>query len=142
MPGPERGAGSLPAAVADTHALLFHAGGSAKLGRRASAHFAACEVQQALVFVPAAVIWEAAVLARSGRGNLRRSVQSFFEDLFTNPSYQPVDLTPAQIYDADSLRFGKDPFDALICAAARSLDLPLLTRDSVIRASGVVRVLW
>jgi PIN domain nuclease of toxin-antitoxin system len=46
------------------------------------------------------------------------------------------------VYDADELRFTRDPFDALICAAARRMDLPLVTRDADIRASGAVRVLW
>ena len=69
-------------------------------------------------------------------------VRQFFADLFTNPAYQPLDLTPDQIYLADEMRFNRDPFDALICAAARSVDLPLITRDGEIRGSGAVKVLW
>ncbi len=132
----------LPAAVADTHALLFHAAASGALGRRAAAHFDACERQQALAYVPIAVIWEVSLLARASRINLRRPIQAFFDDLFSNPAYHPVDLTPEQIYLADDLRFTRDPFDALIVAAARTLALPLLTRDAAIRASGAVRVIW
>lgn len=132
----------VPAAVADTHALLFHAAAGRALGRRAAAHFAACERQQALVYVPVAVMWEISLLARVGRVNLRRSVRDFFGDLFSSPTYHPVDLDAEQIYRADELRFTRDPFDALIVAAARSLDLPLLTRDADIRASGTVRVIW
>ena len=132
----------LPAAVADTHALLFHAAGSKALGRRAATHFAACERQQALVYVPTAVIWEVSLLARASRINLRRPVRAFCDDLFSNPAYHPFDLTAEQVYVADDLRFTRDPFDALIVAAARTLALPLLTRDADIRASGAVRVLW
>ncbi|HYT65816.1 MAG TPA: type II toxin-antitoxin system VapC family toxin [Vicinamibacterales bacterium] len=134
----------MDAAVTDTHALLFHAGGSARLGKRAAAHFAAAEARQALVYVPAAVMWEVALLARAGRFNLRRSPREFFGDLFSNPAYQPYDLTAAQVLDADDLRgqISRDPFDALICAAARDLGLPLLTRDTEIGKSGVVRVTW
>ena len=40
------------------------------------------------------------------------------------------------------MRINRDPFDALICAAARELSLPLLTRDTEIEQSGAVRVLW
>ena len=47
-----------------------------------------------------------------------------------------------QVYRADEARPNRDPFDALICAAARHLELPLLTRDGDIRASGLVRVIW
>ena len=133
----------LAAAVTDTHPLLFHAAGTARLiGRRAAAHFAACEAQQALVYVPAAVIWEVTLLARVSRVNLHRHVREFFDDLFSNPCYQPMELTPAQIFEAGELRFTRDPFDGLICAAARALDLPLMTRDDLIRGSGTVLVLW
>jgi PIN domain nuclease of toxin-antitoxin system len=132
----------LDAAVADTHALLYYAGASRRLGKRAAAHFARAEAGEALVYVPAAVIWEAGLLARAGTFNLRRSPRAFFGDLFSNPAYQPHDLTAAQIFDADELRFNRDPFDALICAAARSLDLPLMTRDTDIEGSGAVTVLW
>lgn len=130
------------AAVTDTHALLYHAAASPRLGKRAAAHFRACEQRQALLYVPAAVIWETALLARSGNANLRRTVRGFFDDLFSNPAYQPYDLTATQIYDADGLRFSRDPFDALICAAARDLDLPLLTRDTDMTQSGAVRIIW
>lgn len=130
------------AAVTDTHALLFHAAGSGRLGRKAAAHYEACERREAIIYVPAAVIWECALLARAGRVNLRRSVRGFFEDLFSNPAYQPYDLTAAQVFDAEEMRVNRDPFDALICAAARALDLPLVTRDGDIRSSGLVRAIW
>jgi PIN domain nuclease of toxin-antitoxin system len=132
----------VPAAVADTHALLFHAAGGGQLGRRAAAHFDACERRQAMTFVPAAVIWECSLLARASRVNLRRTVRAFFDDLFSNPAYQPYDLTAPQVLVADDTRINRDPFDALICAAAIDLELPLLTRDADIRGSGRVRVLW
>ena len=132
----------IDAAVADTHALLYHAAASPRMGRRARAHFRRAEERTALVYVPAAVIWEVSLLARAGRFNLRRPPRAFFDDLFSNPAYQPHDLTAAQIFDADELRINRDPFDALICAAARALDLPLLSRDIEIERSGAVRVLW
>ena len=130
------------ALVTDTHPLLYHAAGGRQLSRRAAAHFKACDDHRGLIFVPAAVIWECSLLTRAGKIDLGRSIRSFFADLFSNPAYQPIELTPDQIYDADGLRPNRDPFDGLICAAARSLDLPLLTRDTLIEASGMVRVVW
>jgi len=130
------------AAVTDTHALVFHAAGTGKLGPRAKAFFDRCERREAILYVPTVVIWECSLLARVSRINLRRTVRAFFDDLFSNPAYQPIDVTPQQIYLADELRFNRDPFDALICAAARSVDLPLVTRDADIRGSGAVKVIW
>ena len=130
------------AAVTDTHALVFHAAGSGRLGPRAAAHFDACELREAIIYVPATVIWEVSLLARAVRINLRRPVRAFFEDLFSNPGYQPLDTTAEHVLIADELRFTRDPFDALIVAAARDLRLPLLTRDAAIRESGTVSILW
>jgi PIN domain nuclease of toxin-antitoxin system len=130
------------AALVDTHALVFHAAGGGRLGPKARRMFTAAEQRQAIVFVPAAVIWEVGLLARAVRINLRRPVREFFADLFSNPSFQPHPLGPDQVFDADELRFTRDPFDALIVAAARDLGLPLITRDAAIRASGVVSTIW
>jgi PIN domain nuclease of toxin-antitoxin system len=130
------------AAVTDTHALAFHAAGGGRLGRRARAHFDATERREAITYVPVAVIWEISLLARAVKINLHRPVREFFADLFSNPAYQAHDLNTIQAFDADELRFTRDPFDALICAAARDLDLPLLTRDVFIQESRAVRVLW
>ena len=132
----------LHAAVVDTHALIFHAAGSGRLGARAGQHLKACEERRAIAYVPIAVVWECSLLARASRISLRRPVRAFFDDLFSNPAYQPIDLTLEHVCLADELRFTRDPFDALICATARSLALPLITRDVSIRESGVVKVIW
>lgn len=132
----------IAAAVTDTHPLLFHAAGGGRLGRKAADYFAACERREALLYVPAVVMWECALLTRAGRVNLRQSVRRFFEDLFSNPAYQPYDLSAEQVLIGEEMRINRDPFDVLICAAARDLELPLITRDGDIRSSGAVRVIW
>jgi PIN domain nuclease of toxin-antitoxin system len=130
------------AVVTDTHPLVFHAAGGKRLGRAAARVFAAAEDRAALVYVPVAVMWECSLLGHVGRIHLGRSLQEFFSDLFSNPAYQPLDLTPDQLYLADRARPNNDPFDALMCAAARHLDLPLVTRGGDIRESGLVKVVW
>ena len=130
------------AVVTDTHPLLFHAAGGDRLGARAARLFERCERRETIIYVPAAVMWECSLLARVSRVNLRRSTRAFFDDLFSNPAFQPLDLTPDQVFDADELRFTRDPFDALIVAAAKVTDMPLITRDLMIRESGTVAVIW
>jgi PIN domain nuclease of toxin-antitoxin system len=129
-------------AVTDTHPLIFHAAGGRRLGPNATTLFERCERREATLYVPAAVIWECGLIARAGRVNLRRSVRAFFDDLFSNPAYQPLDLTAEQVLVADELRFARNPFDALIVATATTMSMPLVTRDGVIRQSGRVRVVW
>jgi len=129
-------------AVTDTHPLIFHAAGGGRLGPKAAAFFARCERREAVLYIPAAVIWECSLLARVARISLRRSVRAFFEDLFSNPAFQPLDLTPEQVFLADELRFTRDPFDGLIVAAAQTTGLALVTRDNSIRKAGAVPVIW
>jgi len=130
------------ALVTDTHPLLFWAAGGKRLGRRALRHFEDCERRHAILYVPVAVLWETALLVRTGRIELGRPVRAFFDDLFSNPAYQPLDLTPDQVYGAAETFSASDPFDALIAAAAMSLDLPLLTRDAALQASATLRTVW
>jgi PIN domain nuclease of toxin-antitoxin system len=120
---------------------VFHAAGSG-LGRRSTAFFNRCERREAILYVPVAVIWECSLLSRVAKIDLRRSVRSFFDDVFSNPAYQPLDLSPDQVFLAEEMRFNRDPFDGLIVAAARTLGLPLITRDRDIIDSGHVKVIW
>jgi PIN domain nuclease of toxin-antitoxin system len=137
-----RAVSDVTSAVTDTNALLFHASRSARLGRRARELFAAAEGREAVVYVPMAVVWEVTLLARRVRVNLHRPARSFFEDLFSNPAFQAHPLDPQQVFDAGDLRLLNDPFDALICAAARDLELPLMTADAEITASKLVTTIW
>jgi len=133
---------SLNGAVVDTHALVFHAAGTGQLGPRAAEWLDRCERREALVYVPTVVMWEVSLLARASRITLKRSVRSFFEDLFSNPSYQPIEMGMDDVYRAGELTFTRDPFDALICASALTLGVPLITRDALIRSSGTVAIIW
>ena len=132
----------LDAAVTDTHALVFHAAGGGRLGPRAAAIFARAERREAIIYVPAVVMWECSLLARVSRIHLRRTLREFFDDLFSNPAYQPLDVTPQQVFAANDMTFTRDPFDSLICASARTMGIALITRDAEIRASRAVRVIW
>lgn len=128
--------------MCDTQALLFHAGRDQRLGSQAAALFRACEARNAIVYVPVAVLWEISVLAQRGRIDLGRSLAGFTEDLFSNPAYHPLELSVEQVLLATELGPACDPFDALIVAAARLLDLPLVTSDPRIVESSPVRTVW
>jgi PIN domain nuclease of toxin-antitoxin system len=128
--------------VTDTHPLLFHAAGGKGLSTQARRSFQACESRDGIIYVPAAVVWETSLLARAGRVRLGRTARAFFDDLFANPAYQPLPLDNEQIFLADEERPNSDPFNALICASARKLELPLITRDADIAGSGLVSVVW
>ncbi len=99
-------------------------------------------MQETLLYVPMAVLWEVSLLSQRKRIELSERPREFFDNLFSNPAFQPLDLMPEQVYLADEVRVVSDPFDNLICAAALSLELPLITADSAIEEAGVVEILW
>jgi len=136
------GVADLRAAVTDTHPLVFHGAANKRLSARVAALFDRCERRDFIIYVPAAVIWECSLLARTGRIHLRRSTRDFFDDLFSNPAYQPLDISAADVFLADEMSFNRDPFDALIVASARTAGLPLITRDRAIQESGAVKTIW
>ena len=134
------GVAEVDAAVTDTHALLYHAAATPGSGAECRRAFRARRGAPRDRLRPRRRhVGGRAARARRRATSLRRPPRDFFADLFSNPAYQPYDLTPAQIFDADDLRINRDPFDALIFAAARDLGLPLLTRDTDIGASGACR---
>jgi PIN domain nuclease of toxin-antitoxin system len=130
------------AAVTDTHPLVYHSAGGQRLGKRAARLFEKCESREAILYVPVAVVWEYSQLVRSGRLGSLPSPREFFDVLFSNPAYQPFDLTTDQVLAAHQLGFSRDPFDGLIVSAALAVGLPLVTRDVEIVGSHSVDVLW
>ncbi len=130
------------AAVCDTHALVYYAFGGQRLGKRAAALFDACEAREAILYVPAIVIVEFSFVLARRLAHASMPLRDFFEGLFVNPAFQPFDLTPEQVYLASEARPNDDPFDGLICAAARRLGVPLITRDAAIADWGQVRTVW
>lgn len=134
--------GGPAAAVCDTHALVYHAFGGQRLGKRAAALFDACDAREATIYVPAVVMVEFGFVLAGRRSGSAAPLREYFSDLLANPAYQPFDLTPEQVFLADESRPNNDPFDGLICAAARRLDLPLITKDDDIQRWGKVRVVW
>ena len=128
--------------MCDTDALLFHAGRDPRLGGQAAALFAACEAQNAIIYVPVTALWEIDLLARQGQIDLGRPLAGFVEDLFSNPAYHPLELSLEQVLLAAAQGPHGDPFDALIIAAAQLLELPVVTGDAKIKESSPVRTLW
>jgi PIN domain nuclease of toxin-antitoxin system len=129
--------------VTDTHPLVFHAQGGSQLSPKAKKIFTAAEREEAIIYVPVIVLWELSLLLRVNKVRLAlRSVSAFSEALFSNPAYQVIDLSLSQVEAGEHKRPNEDPFDALICAAACSLGLPLITRDALISEADWIESVW
>lgn len=57
-------------------------------------------------------------------------------------NYELLPLLPDLVRGSRTLTAIPDIFDRLIVAEARRLGLPLISRDPIIRASGLVNLVW
>lgn len=132
----------MQSAVADSHCLIWMTAAPARLGRHASKFLARAARGETLVFVPALVLVEIAEAVWRGRFEPQAGWSRWQEQLLANPSFQPASLTATIALRAHSLYAIPARGDRLLAATALELGCPLITRDPVIAASGLVATLW
>ena len=133
----------MAAYVTDTHPLLwFVAAARRKLSTQVLGVFRRCEAGEDTVYVPAAVVWETALIVEQGKVRLAPSFRAWWDARFACPTliYTPLEL--GHIHEAYGLHALEGPLDRLIVGTARALDLPLLTKDKTITDSGLVEARW
>jgi PIN domain nuclease of toxin-antitoxin system len=133
----------MAAYVTDTHPLLWFAGAAkGKLSAQARRIFQRCETGEDVIYVPAAVVWETALIMERGNVQLRPSFLAWWNARFACPTliYAPLDLS--HIHEAYGLHALEGQLDRLIVGTTRVMALPLLTRDTVITSSSLVETRW
>jgi PIN domain nuclease of toxin-antitoxin system len=128
--------------VTDTHPLIWYASGKlSKLSRKALNAFNAASRGDALIYVPGFVLWEIALLLKIGRISLQESYRDWAEHLVAQPGFDTAPFTVDVTSEAYNYPFD-DPFDSVITATAKVMDLALITRDQDISDSGLIDILW
>lgn len=131
--------------VTDTHPLIWYlANEDRRLPKKVLAAFKSAEEASGThIWIPSAVAWE---LSRLMRKTNRITIASSFEELirenFFFKSLTLTELQPDDLVIAHSLNFNRDPFDSLIVATAKRLELPLITADGEITDSNSCDVFW
>lgn len=126
--------------VLDTHALVWFLTLPEKLGRQARRALTDIAAARAGGLVPVSTLLEVSLLRERRRTRLNvAAIAEAFEDM---PQMHFLDLDRDQANEYEALTILPDPFDRMIVAAARCAEAPLITADSVITDSGLVRVVW
>ena len=128
----------------DTHAALWLATAPAKLSGAATRAIrkAASSDGMALCSIS---LWELAMLLARGRVKLRTgSPDEFLEALVRTPGLRLVEVTPAIAVQAAAFpkSYSADPADRIIGATARTLGLAVVTKDSAMHDSPLIRTIW
>jgi PIN domain nuclease of toxin-antitoxin system len=126
----------------DTHALIWYAQEKwSLLGRQARRCFERADEGKGIIYVPTLCLVELSEAARAGALTLPGGFDAWTQGLLRSRRFIPVDLTVEIVTRSHSLFAIPERGDRLIAATAMDLDVPLITRDPEIAASGVA-VIW
>jgi predicted nucleic acid-binding protein len=126
--------------VTDTHSLLWHLYDLPQLGPNARTAFDVAGAGDATLLIPAIVLAEIIHVVERRRHDI--DVAEALDKIARAENYQvlPFDLAGAR--SLIPLTAIAELHDRMIVAAALAHDAPLITRDRVIAASGLVSVVW
>lgn len=129
--------------VADSHALVWYAQGSSRLSPAAAETLRDAEHTEGVVVSAATMIdlW----YVTQTTGGVNQALLTELRHLVVSShgvSLHPVDLAVTDEYRSIARETMRDPWDRLIVATAVALRLPLVTKDGLITASGLVETIW
>jgi PIN domain nuclease of toxin-antitoxin system len=127
-------------ACIDTHALIWHLSKPKRLGASAARLLRDADAGRVEVLVPAIVAVELSLLQEAGRRVV--GPPELHALLGAQPAFRLLPLDLPQALEFALLRTLRDPFDRMVVAAARVAGVPLITADSTIQASALVRTIW
>ncbi|MDH5552509.1 MAG: type II toxin-antitoxin system VapC family toxin [Nitrosomonas sp.] len=117
--------------VLDTHALVWLAEGSSKLGKKSRSLMDEA-LKAEVLFVSVISFWEVAMLVEKRRLDMQMSVDAWRKSLIEN-GLKEVNLTgDMAIYSAQLNNFHDDSADRMIVSTAISLTATLCTADEKI----------
>ncbi len=133
----------MSAVVTDTHALLWYLNNHPKLSTVARQAMEAAEAAGDPIYVPSIVVVELRYLVEKGTITEAdyQTVIAALKDSMTTLTIAPLNLETADALSLIPRATVPDMPDRIIAATALHLDLPLITRDTRIRASTVI-VVW
>jgi PIN domain nuclease of toxin-antitoxin system len=126
--------------VLDTHACVYALTAPARLGRAARRAIASAERGRSVAWIPAAVIAEIVLLRELDRITIGLPQLRTAMDASSFLRFLALDLRQMDEFAAH--RSIADPFDRLILSACRAVDGRLVSRDTALADSGLVRVVW
>ena len=133
----------MPDAVTDTHALIWYLQDDPRLSTAASAFFDDCQKHGGRIWVPSICVVEIIYLAEKGRipSNILDAFLSELSASDTVLRFADLNLPTVLALKTIPRISVPDLPDRVIAATALSLGVPLISRDALIRATGLT-VVW
>lgn len=129
----------MTAVLLDTHAFLWFVFDDPRLSDAAARTIEDPTTTKLLSVIS---LWEICVKRQIGKLQLGMALDAFFEEHVTSRELELVDLELNHLLAYDALPLvHRDPFDRLILAQAKVLDVPIVTADPSF-AGYEARVIW
>jgi PIN domain nuclease of toxin-antitoxin system len=129
-----------PLYVTDTHALHWFLTGNSKLSRSALAIFKAANRAETQIAISAISVAELYWVNKKWKD--LPDFTATYQILKNSSEFLLVPLEADDVLDFDRDATIPEMHDRIIVGLARRLNAPLLTSDSAITESGIVRIVW
>jgi PIN domain nuclease of toxin-antitoxin system len=129
-----------PGYVLDTNALIWYLTGSKKLSADELAVFQAAERGETELVISAVVLAELFYADRKHK--LFEDFAQQYSNLKMTPFLRFISFNPDDVLDFPKDTSIPEMHDRILVGLARRLGLPLVTVDPVIRAAGLVPIVW
>jgi len=130
--------------VTDTHALVWRLCAPARLGTAAQVVFERADACEVDIHIPVVVVTEMAIIARKERipGFDDEAFDTAIRALQEHPAYLFESLNLQRVLVSRTLTDIPEILDRLVVADAVILQATVITKDPVIRVSGLVTTVW
>lgn len=129
--------------VTDTHPLIWYfTGKHSSLSTKVLSAFQKAENAEIVIYIPAVVFWEIALLEKRGRITLRDGFEKWSRKILSKNGFAIAHLETEIIAKSVGYYFKDDPFDNVIVATAGEFEIPLITKDVAITESNLVEIYW
>lgn len=124
----------------DTHALLFWADDPDKLGDNARKKIK----RASSIGVHVISCFEIAVLVEKQKIKLNQPLENWVSNALSHPKIEVIPLTVKAAVLCTQLpgSFHRDPADRMLAATCLLNDVPLLSKDELIKKWGYITVIW
>lgn len=126
--------------LADTHALIWHFVDSPRISRKARSIFDRCEKGDCVIFIPSIVIAEC--LSIFDKKRIDFDFKTLFYRLRKSENYVICPLDHKILLRMMETKEVSELHDKIIVATAKHLEMPLITKDTVLAGLKTIATVW
>lgn len=126
--------------VTDTHALIWWFTDSPRISSKASEIFEKCEKGENVIFIPTIVVAESLSIYEKKR--ISFNFKNLFKKIDTSENFVLIALDYPILEKMVNLKEVHELHDKIIVASAKHLNLPIITKDKVLRKLSSIKSVW